>query len=86
VKIELDAHIRQCDHCSVKNLKRTFHIQLEDDDGRELDLYIGRVCIGRMLAVDTSGNPHKALERLIRKVNKVGEENAIDFIQSEMKI
>jgi hypothetical protein len=76
VKIELDDHVRTCDHCSVKNLKRTFHIQHED-----IDLYIGRICIGKMLGVDTSGNPYKALDRLAKKIKRIGPEATLEFIE-----
>lgn len=67
IKITLDEHVRVCDHCGVKNLKRTFHIQLPDGD----ELYIGRICVSRMLGVDTSGNPHRARIKLEEKLNEM---------------
>lgn len=59
VKISLNEKIRQCQHCGAKNIKQTYEII----NGKER-LYIGRICLERLINVNTSGNKYKALERV----------------------
>ena len=80
IEVSLDVHVRQCEHCNAKNIKRTFHIQVETENTFE-ELYIGRVCIGKLLNIDTSGNPYKARERIFNKLSNQSEQEIIYMIQ-----
>ena len=80
IKISLNEKIRQCDHCGATNIKRTYCIHLTKSREK---LYIGRICISNMTDVDTSGNPHGAVERLQLYFKDMEEEEVIDMVAAE---
>ena len=75
IKVTLDEHVRQCDHCTAKNIKRTFHIQSDD-----YEMYIGRICIQNITGVNTSGNPHRARASVEDYLNRLGEDDVNELI------
>lgn len=72
IKVSLNDKIRQCDHCQAKNIKRTFEIKVKNVHTKEIQtLYIGRICIGKIAGVDTSGNPARAAKKIEEKLNRI---------------
>lgn len=79
ISITLDEHVRQCDHCDAKNIKRTFRIQVNDEI-----LYIGRVCVSKVVGIDTSGNPYRARDKIEAYFKELDEEDA-EMMLNEIK-
>lgn len=73
IKVSLDEHVRECDHCGATNIKRTFKISIPNQD----DMYIGRICISRLTKIDTSGNPYKAASKIQLYFNSLETDEVI---------
>lgn len=71
ITVSLDEHVRQCDHCDAKNIKRTFKVVLPNSE----ELYIGRVCISKLTNIDTSGNPYRAASKIQQYLNSIHVED-----------
>lgn len=78
IKVKLDEHVRECDHCGAKNIKRTFHIVSTDHN-----LYVGRICIQNITNINTSGNPHRARSKIEEYLNTLEYRDFIDLIDFE---
>lgn len=80
ITVSLNNEIRKCEHCSTHNIKRTFELNI---DGQKL--YIGRICISKIVKVDTSGNPARVARKLQRKLNEMyikGDISVEDFVDN----
>jgi hypothetical protein len=73
IKVTLDEHVRECDHCGATNIKRTFCVKIPHEE----KMYIGRICIGKLTNIDTSGNPYRAVERIQTYLNSLDEDEVI---------
>lgn len=76
IKVSLDEHVRQCDHCEATNIKRTFKVQIPELE----DTYIGRVCISKITKIDTSGNPYRAAARIQQYFNSLDIDEVINLL------
>ena len=75
IKVALDEHVRECDHCGAKNIKRTYKLSIPNMD----KMYIGRICLSRVTGIDTSGNPHRARQKVEDFLNSLTEDE-LDLI------
>jgi len=75
ITVGIDNSVRVCSHCSVKNILRTFKVKIP---GYET-MYIGRVCISRIVDIDTSGNPFRAAAKIEAHLNSLDKEE-LDYL------
>lgn len=80
IEVEIDEHVRECDHCGAKNIKRTFRIVYLEQD---INLYVGRVCIQNITNINTSGNPYKAREKIEKYLNSLDDDELLDLLNFE---
>jgi len=78
IKVRIDEHVRECDHCGAKNIKRTFNIK-----SRDYNLYVGRICIQNITNINTSGNPYKACAKIETYLNSLEYNEFLDLIDFE---
>jgi len=64
----------QCDHCGTK-MSNGFYLKYKYDV-----LYIGRMCLEKVVDVPTSGNPYRAAKRVELSLNADDPEGAWDHI------
>lgn len=80
IKVEIDEHVRECDHCGAKNIKRTFRI-IYFEQG--IEVFVGRVCIQNITNINTSGNPYKAREKIEIYLNSLEDEELLSLLDFE---
>lgn len=76
IKVRLDEHVRECDHCGATNIKRTFKVSVPHED----DMYIGRICMSNLTNIDTSGNPYRAAQRIEHYFNSLDLDEVITLL------
>lgn len=81
IKVTLDEHVRECDHCGAKHLRHSFCVQLPNEE----KMYIGRICIERLTNINTSGNPHRATNKIQNYLNSLDEDEVI-ILFSELEL
>lgn len=60
IEVKLSTQIRICSCCGAKNIKRTFHVHTDHQE-----IFIGRLCLQKWLNINTSGNPHRVIPKII---------------------
>lgn len=76
INVSLSTSVRQCEHCNTKLIKRTFHIQANEEE-----IYIGRVCLSNIIDMDTSGNPARAREKIFDYLQELELQEGIDHVE-----